>query len=53
MGLEFQGYDEDTILPTVVLTDQNGIIRYADLTDNYRVRPEPSTYLRLLDSIAV
>jgi len=40
------------VLPTLVVTDSQGIIRYADLTDNYRIRPEPSEYLDLLEEIS-
>jgi peroxiredoxin len=47
------GYDSDSIMPTVVLTDSDGEIIFADLTDNYRVRPEPSTFLRILDQRAI
>ena len=43
------GYEADTNLPTVVMTDAQGVIIFADLTDNYRVRPEPETFLRVLD----
>lgn len=43
------GYGTDTVLPTVVLTDEAGRILYSDLTDNYRVRPEPATFLAVLD----
>lgn len=48
-GMEILGYDSDTVLPTVIITDSNGKITFADLTDNYRVRPEPATFLRILD----
>ena len=44
------GYGADTVLPTVVLTDEQGRILYADLTDNYRLRPEPETFLAILDT---
>lgn len=44
------GYDADSVFPTVVITDPNGRIIFADLTDNYRVRPEPSTFLAALDA---
>ncbi len=43
------GYDDDTIMPTALLTDATGKILMADLTDNYRVRPEPETFLRIFD----
>jgi len=46
-GMEVLGYDSDTILPTAILTDQNGTILFTDQTDNYRVRPEPDTFLRV------
>jgi peroxiredoxin len=44
------GYDSDSALPTVVITDPSRRIIFADLTDNYRVRPEPSTFLAALDA---
>lgn len=40
-----QGYDKDTVYPTVIITDETGKIIYLDLTDNYRVRPEPSVFI--------
>ncbi|MBV1880481.1 MAG: peroxiredoxin family protein [Pseudomonadales bacterium] len=48
-GLELLGYESDTVMPTVVMTDAKGKIIFADLTDNYRVRPEPETYIRILE----
>lgn len=48
-GLQALGYDTDTVWPSVVITDRRGEILFADLTDNYRVRPEPSTFLEILD----
>lgn len=47
--LGLRGYDPDTVMPTVVVTDAGGRILFADQTDNYRVRPEPSTFLAVLD----
>jgi peroxiredoxin len=47
-GLEVLGYDSDTVMPTVVITDAHDKILFADLTDNYRVRPEPETFLKVL-----
>lgn len=46
-GLEALGYDSDTVMPTVVMTDASGTIIFADLTDNYRVRPEPDVFLEV------
>lgn len=48
-GFEVLGYDSDTVLPTVIMTNPEGKIIFADLTDNYRVRPEPATFLEVLD----
>ncbi|RLB44596.1 MAG: hypothetical protein DRH30_01065 [Deltaproteobacteria bacterium] len=45
------GYDSDSVLPTVVITDPSRRIIFVDLTDNYRVRPEPSTFLAALDAL--
>jgi len=50
-GMEVLGFDSDNILPTLIVTDSKGIIRFADLTDNYRLRPEPSVYLELLEGL--
>jgi peroxiredoxin len=51
LGMEVLGYDTDNVFPTLIITDKKGIVRLADLTDNYRVRPEPDNYLRILDEI--
>lgn len=45
------GYESDTVLPTLVVTDGEGRIAYADQTDNYRVRPTPDTVLAALRGI--
>jgi len=46
------GYDGDTVLPTLVVTDAEGRIVFADQTDNYRVRPTPDTVLAALEKAA-
>ena len=51
-GMEMFGFDSDTVLPTVVITDETGTIIYTDQTDNYRVRPEPETFLAVLKNNA-
>jgi peroxiredoxin len=48
MGMQLLGYESDTVLPTIVLTDSHGVIVYSDQTDNYRVRPEPGVFEDLL-----
>ena len=50
-GFQALGYESDVVLPTVIITDKNGKIVFADLTDNYRVRPEPETFLTIIDGI--
>ncbi|MCW8875628.1 MAG: peroxiredoxin family protein [Kangiellaceae bacterium] len=48
LGMQIFGYDSDTVMPTVIITDASGEIIFADLTDNYRVRPEPETFIKAL-----
>lgn len=48
-GFQSFGYESDVIMPTVVITDKNNKIIFSDLTDNYRVRPEPHTFLKIID----
>lgn len=45
MGMQLLGYESDTVMPTVVLTDHHGKIVYSDQTDNYRIRPKPEDWL--------
>ena len=44
------GYDSETVLPTIIITNTNtkGHILWAHETDNYRIRPEPDTFLKVL-----
>ena len=48
-GFQVFGYDSDIVLPTVIITDKDNTIIFADLTDNYRIRPEPETFIRIID----
>jgi peroxiredoxin len=48
--LGIPGYAPDTVFPTAIVTDADGRILLADQTDNYRVRPEPWTFLAALDA---
>ena len=50
-GIQLLGYDSDTVLPTMIITNKNGKIVFKDLTDNYRVRPEPETFLNVIQSL--
>jgi peroxiredoxin len=47
-GMQLLGYDSETVLPTVIITAAGGKILWSHETDNYRVRPEPALYLRVL-----
>ncbi len=42
------GYSPDSVLPTLVVTNEKGTILFSDQTDNYRVRPEPDIFLAIL-----
>ena len=48
MGMQVLGYESDSVLPTLLLTDAQGLIIFSDQTDNYRVRPEPKEFAALL-----
>ena len=47
-GMQALGYDSDTVMPTVIITDAQAQVVWSDQTDNYRVRPEPETFLDVL-----
>lgn len=47
-GMGALGYDADTVLPTVIMTNAAGEIIFADLTDNYRLRPEPDVFIDIM-----
>ncbi|SNR14977.1 redoxin domain-containing protein [Tenacibaculum jejuense] len=49
MGFQVFGYESDVIMPTVIITNKMNEVIFADLTDNYRVRPEPATFLKIID----
>ena len=48
LGMQMMGYNSETVLPTVVITDKSGKVLWAHETDNYRIRPEPDVYLDVL-----
>lgn len=48
LGLQMLGYGNDTAMPTVIVTDEDGNIVFTDETDNYRVRPEPELFMKIL-----
>jgi len=48
LGMQALGYDSDTVLPTMIITDSSGRIIYAHQTDHYRIRPGPDEFLKVL-----
>lgn len=48
MGMQALGYDSESVMPTVIITNGDGEIVWAHETDNYRIRPEPDVYLDVL-----
>ncbi len=48
-GLELLGYPRDAAVPTVVLIDADGIVRFIEVAENYRLRPDPDAYLTYLE----
>lgn len=50
LGMEVFGYTSETVLPTVIIANEEGKVIFLDQTDNYRVRPEPETFLNILDA---
>ena len=48
LGMQVLGYDSNTVLPTVVVTEKGGRILWVHETGNYRVRPEPATFIDIL-----
>ncbi|WP_293392288.1 redoxin domain-containing protein [Nevskia sp.] len=52
-GFQALGYGSDVPRPTVFITEPGGRLIFCDLTDNYRVRPEPATFFSVLDRHAI
>ena len=48
-GLNFLGYHMDTAYPTSVISDEQGKILFSHETGNYRYRPDPRLFLKILD----
>lgn len=52
-GFQALGYDSDVPRPTVFITEAGGRLIFCEMTDNYRVRPEPATFFSVLDRHAI
>ena len=50
-GLEAMGYNTEAPMPTVIITDKQGTVVWTHETDNYRVRPEPETFLEVIRAL--
>lgn len=48
-GMQAMGFSTHTVLPTVIITSAEGTVEWLHETDNYRVRPEPDTFLHVLE----
>ncbi|CAA0095903.1 Thiol-disulfide oxidoreductase ResA [Halioglobus japonicus] len=46
-----EAYDPNTAMPTVVITDKENTVIFASQTDNYRIRPEPDEFIRVLQGV--
>lgn len=53
LGMQVFGYGNDVPMPTTFITAAGGRIVYSDLTDNYRVRPEPAAFIAELDRAGI
>jgi peroxiredoxin len=53
MGMQVLGYDADVPLPTVFITAAGGRIVYSDLTENYRIRPQPAEFIAALERVGI
>lgn len=52
-GMQVLGYEKDSVLPTVVITDAQGRVRFVEIADNYRMRPEPQVFLQVLAKLGL
>ncbi len=47
------GTNGDTVVPTVVITGRDGNVLWVAHADNHRIRPEPATFLDVLDRAGI
>jgi len=45
------GHASDAYFPTVLITDDQGVIRFIDQSENYRQRPDPAVLLPYLGQL--
>lgn len=51
IGLQLLGHSRDAYYPTVMISDRQGIIRYLNSSEDYRQRPDPQVFLRVLQQM--
>ncbi len=49
-GMHLFGYHKDTVYPTLIICDEDGKILFSHETNNFRYRPDPKMYMKILDS---
>lgn len=47
------GTNGDTVVPTVIITGRDGTVLWLAHSDNHRIRPEPQTFLDVLDRAGI
>lgn len=47
------GTDGDTVVPTVIITDADGQVAWFHHATDHRVRPEPTTFLEVIDRAGI
>lgn len=52
-GFQALGFDSDVPRPTVFITAAGGRVLWCDISENYRVRPEPAALFHVLDRHAI
>jgi len=51
LGMQVLGHASDAYFPTVLITDDQGVIRFIDQSENYRQRPDPAVLLPYLGQL--
>lgn len=51
LGMEVFGYSADTVMPTVIITDAGGAVRWVHQTTYYRVRPLVEELIEVVEGL--
>lgn len=49
LGMQIIGHSFDGVTPTIIIANEEGTIIFSEIADNYRIRPEPETFLKIID----